>query len=416
MLEFYKLVFDLTLYETLCGYFFRLIAHESPSLAGYLLLAAVPALDAFLRARSKDNARLRWLPLLLPLFALLTRPTLWQKLQLVPPWVYLGWSILSDRVTIGYDDFREHYSFALKLLLLLVLGGFFPMEVRAAALYAIPYLVLMLVFGVCLLRMLREKQNEGLRQGLYMAVFVVVCAGLTAGRAPQLLLKGFGLLYRNVLAPVFFVLAIALAVIFYGFYLVCAWIIARRKGSEEPLQFDVRGTAEILGLEDEYESYTANLEWLRILLIVLATALLLFFLWRIFRRLLGDPRERAAAEPWSERRGRSPTGGAESKPLPRHIRPRDPRLAVRYDYARYLAECRRRGMELPRGMTATELSERSADRFPGADPAALAALYAPARYCSGESVKPEDAKRSAELLRALKQSKPEGAEKTRKKP
>ena len=61
-------------------------------------------------------------------------------------------------------------------------------------------------------------------------------------------------------------------------------------------------------------------------------------------------------------------------------------------------------MNLPKGMTATELAETSARFFPSADPGALAKLYRPARYSASEPVTEADARRSAALLKALRQS------------
>ena len=87
MLECYKLVFDLSLYFTVFGYYLILLARIPPSAAGFLLLAAAAALDAFLRSRQGvDRSRLllRAVPLMLPLAVFLTRPTLWQALHLLP--------------------------------------------------------------------------------------------------------------------------------------------------------------------------------------------------------------------------------------------------------------------------------------------------------------------------------------------
>ena len=405
MTEFYKLLFDLALYYTVTGYYFILIAHTPPSVAGFLALAAAAGLDALLRARSKAYARVRFLPLLLPLLAALVRPTLWQCVQCLPAWVYLGWSTLSGRVSIRYDGFREHFSFALKLLLVMIFGPLFQDELANALLRSIPFFVLMLTVGVSLLRMLREQRPEGLRQGFYMGAFVVLCAGLTLGKAPQLLLKCFALLYRYVLAPLIFVLAIILAALGYGFYLVLRWLVDRAQGSREPLRLELQQTAEMLGLEEQYAAYTANLEWLRILLIVLAVAALLILLWRVMRRLLGERAERDAAPQRFERRSGYPAAERD-RVAPGRFRPRDPRRAVRYYYAKFLAECRRRGLSVPGGLTATELSALCAGVFPDADPAALARLYAPARYSAQQAVTQEDAQAAAALWKALKQSKP----------
>ena len=55
-------------------------------------------------------------------------------------------------------------------------------------------------------------------------------------------------------------------------------------------------------------------------------------------------------------------------------------------------------------MTASEVADCSISAFPGADPAALTALYLPARYDLSGHITPEEARRSGELWRLLKRT------------
>lgn len=406
MIELYKLVFDLSVYFTLSGYYLFLTSKTPPSVAGFLALAAAAALDALLRGKLAPHASRRiwrFLPLLLPALAFFFHPTLWQIVQLLPAWLYVGWVMLTDRIEILYDEFKSHFGFGLRLLLLMVFGPLFPSQLSAALLQSIPYLVLMLASGVCLLRMLRERKPSGLRQGIYIGLFVVLCAGLTVGKAPQLLLKCAGIVYRSVIAPLLFVAAIALAGLFYVFYLLSAWIVARARGSQEPLKIDLQNAAEMLGLEDQYAAYTVNLEWLKILLIVLGAAALALFVFLLFRRLIGERAGKAAQPVWTEHRRNVP-GRSPAAVKPGLIRPRDPRLAVRYYYARFLVECRKRGLSIPSGMTATELSAHCCAVFRGVDPAEIAQVYLPVRYSDKRPVTQADVQRASELWRALKKS------------
>ena len=426
MLECYKLVFDLSLYFTVFGYYLILLARIPPSAAGFLLLAAAAALDAFLRSRQGvDRSRLllRAVPLMLPLAVFLTRPTLWQALHLLPVWIYFAWSMLTDRVVTDYRMFRGHFSFALRLLLLLVFGPLFPGQFSEAILRSIPYLVVLLAVGVSLLRMLREERPSGARQGILMAGFVLACALLTVGRAPQLLLKLIGIVYQNVIAPAIYAVVIVVAALFYWVYLIAEWLVSRAKGAEEPLNIELQDTAEMLGLGNQYEAITTDLRWLRALLIILGCALLIFLLFLLFRRMLGNRSRPVKAGAWAERSGPETADAALHAGSRRLIRPRDPRLAVRYDYGRFLAECRARAVPLRAGMTPEELTRACARAFPGADPASLTALYLPARYSASISITREQAIASAEALRALKrserpdnQAKRNGKEKYRKKP
>ena len=376
MTEVCKLVFDVSLWFTLSGYFLLLTAGDAPSVWGFLALSAVVCLDALFRARlRKDRQRgvFRFLPLFLPLLALLSPLTLWQGLQLLPVWLYLSWSMLTDRVSVTYDGFRGNFSFALKLLPLLVFGPLFPGKAAAAIMGTIPYLILMLALGICLLRSLREGRPSSVRQGLYIAGFILACALLTIGRAPQMLLKAAGYLWQYLLAPLIFLAAIVFGALFYGGYLLLRWLIERAQGSNEPFQPDLRGAAEAMGLENEIVAYTTDLRWLYILLIVLAVCLLAFLLFRLFRRMLGEKAQIAQPDSWRTLHGSAPL---TVKRTQAHtlLRPSDPRMAVRYDYARFLTECGRRGFVPAKGMTASELCRRSALLFPDADPNDLHAL------------------------------------------
>ena len=401
MAEFYKLLFDLSLYWTFSGFFLRLIARQAPSAAGFLTLCAAAALDALLRARPQMPRLVRYVPLLLPLPAALARPGLWQCLHLLPAWAYLVFACVTGRIHPRYDSFREQFGFGLKLLPLLLLGLLFPHELRDALIRTVPYLVLLFTCGVCLLRMLREARPAGLRQGLYMGAFVLLCAGLTLGRAPQMLLNVAGLLYRNVLAPLIFVLAIALAVLFYGFYLLMKWLVARAQGSGEPLHISLSDTAEMLGLEKQYAAYARDLTWLKWLLIALAAAAGGFVLYRLFRRLLGERGK--PGEPLAHPGEAAPLSpGALREKAPGRIRPRDARLAVRYYFAKFLAEAQKRGLVPVRGETLAELCARAAPFFPGADVAALADVYAPARYQLSRHVTQADVRAAADAWNALK--------------
>ena len=404
MTECYKLLFDLSLYYTVFGYYLSLTVSTPPSAACYLALAASILLDSLLRTRRlyETGARLlRFLPILLPVVAVFFRPTFPQILHVLPIWAYLGFSMFTDRVQITYAGFRSHFGFGLWMLLLMVFGPLFPGRVSEAFIGAVPYLIGMLVCGVCLLRMLREQRPDGLRQGIYMALFILLCAVLTVGQAPQLLLRGLGLLYRFLIAPVILAAAVLIAVLIYGLYAVFTWLISFARGEPEPLQLRLEGAAETLGVEEEVEMVVSDLHVLRTVLIILGAAALLFLLYRLFRRLLGKKAGVSAGNPWRERESDRAAAGS-SRRKPGVFRPRDPRLAIRWDYAHFIAECRRRGVPVREGMTASELAVHSAAAFPGADTAAFTAIYLPARYDLSGPVTAEEARHSGELWRTLK--------------
>ena len=406
MAECYKLLFDLSLFYTVFGYYLSLAAKTPPSAFCFLSLAASIFLDAFLRSRSlyeKAPRALRLLPLLLPLLALLSRPSTAQMLHALPVWLYLCFTMCTDRVYTDYDSFRSHFSFGMWMLVLMVFGPVFPGRFSISLVGAVPYLTCMLFCGVCLLRMLREERPDGLRQAIYMAVFIVISVCLTIGKAPQLLLKVVGFIYRNMIAPLIYAAAIGISALLYVLYLIASWLISRTKGNPEPLKIDLQSGAEMMGLGEEYQEYTADLRWLKVLLIAFAIAILLLILFLVFRRLLGDQSSKRDASPWKEHEDAAASSMMPQR-KPGFMRPRDPRLAVRWYYWRFLSECRRRGISITDGMTASELALACADAFPGADPAALTELYLPARYDPLGEISSDDARCASDLWHALKRS------------
>ena len=160
MTELYKLLFDISLYYTLTSYFGMMIFLAGPSPIGFLCLIAVIIADCILhRWESKWALRCRIAVLLLPVAILFTDAAWFQILQMIPPWAYIVWSILSNRITVDYSGFKDHFNFGMKLLLLLLFGIPFWGRIVDAFVGTVPYLVVLFADGICLLRMLREKQR-----------------------------------------------------------------------------------------------------------------------------------------------------------------------------------------------------------------------------------------------------------------
>ncbi len=405
MIEFYKLIFDMTLIYELFGFYFKVIFHVRPSVGGFLLLVSAVLLDVFLRSRDARRGIWKFLPLALPLAIFYYRPSVWQLVQFVPIWAFIGASIWTDRVFTTYDGFKDHFAFAGKLQFIYIPSLAFWERVPGGLQVAVPYLLMMLVMGVCLMRMLREKETNSPKQAIYMAVFLVLSALLTVGGVPQMLVRGIGFVYHNVIAPLLMAAATAVTAIGYVFVMLARWLLSLRKGTG-PAPGGSETPPAWYDASRQYELVDVNSDWLKYILIGIAALLAVLFIVLILRKMLGE-KSGDAAEPERDERIERATEQTVKPRAVLGIRPRNPRLAVRYYYGKFLSECARRGEELPTGLTATELAAYCADRFPGVDPHALAAIYAPARYSSRESVTAADVDGAAEAWRALKRTRPE---------
>lgn len=404
MIEFYKLIFDVSLYYLLSGYFTRLLFNKSPSVFGFALLVLTVLFDTLLRSKNETGKKANYFILILPIIILLEKPTICAIIQMIPAWMFVCYSIISDRITCNYDEFRSEFSFGLKLLLLLIFGFLFQDNLSLALTQTIPYLILMLALGVCLLRLLRERKPDSLRQGLYMIVFMIFCVGLTVGNVPQLLLKGFGYVYRSVLAPLLFGLAILFAAVFYISYLILKWLVSRAQGNKEDLNIQLESAAETLGIDEQIQAYDLNFQWLKILLLILFICAVALFVFLIFRRFLGQKNEKKDAVPYSDKKEKliSSTGKAKNVGI---IRPREPRLLVRYYYARFLLESLKRDIRIPRGKTVDELSLLLSRHFDKESVNNLSEVYTVARYSNLEPISSETVNIAAESWKVIKHTK-----------
>ncbi len=340
MTGFLKLLFDTCFYYSLCGFYFTLFSGNAPAAAGFIYMAAVTALNLFLDSRGRRVRVVQGLVILAPLTAFLTSSPLPQAIYLIPVCAYLAFSLFTGRTGTDYEDFKHQFSVALRLLLLILPGLFFSGGTDALG-SVMPYLIGMLACGVCMMRMLREDAKNSPRQIIYVLLFAAACVLLTVFKAPQALARGIGAFYQNILGPLIMVVVLIFGYLLAGIVYLVTWIISRFSSESEPVTLDMTGAAEILGIEETAETTSGGFPvWLRTLLIALGIILLAFLLFLMLRRFLGN-RAAPAAEKVSETQGiRSVVSNREVR-VPKYIKPSEPRLAVRYYYARFLRECQR---------------------------------------------------------------------------
>jgi hypothetical protein len=80
--------------------------------------------------------------------------------------------------------------------------------------------------------------------------------------------------------------------------------------------------------------------------------------------------------------------------------PRDPRLAVRHHYRRFLKLCAERGCPPEKGDTSGEINAKNKAKFPEDSIMRLRELYIKARY-SEHPIASKDSKEAGELVRGL---------------
>lgn len=403
MIELFKLMFDLSYFYMLAGFFYALFAGHVSMLC-FLLLAAMIVADVLLRRFERLPKVIRLLPLLIPFTVFFTDTKIADIVFMFFPAVYLGVSMATDRVFTDRTDFSNESRLLIKILPVMVLG-FFSGKTAFMALEAIvPYAILFLYSMIWLLRFLRNTDAKPGSQVLAAVVFVGFTLLCTIGRLPELLVKGLELLYQYVIGPGLTAFAVGFGYVMSGI----GWLIkiiflpGGVNPIDQPIESQVADTGDAIEYVERDGIGLEFLVWIgRILLVLLILAAIYF----LFRYLLGKRRAAKAEDGYTESRGIAEGGPSRHSTLPL-IRPFHPREAIRYDYAKFLKEAAKRGLEFGKGATTLEIAQRSAKDFPADAVMELRDLYVVARYAPDEAITREEAARSASLYKYLKHNGP----------
>ena len=391
MIGICKILFDLSFYYTLSGFYLYLFSGTYPSIWGVPVLM-LSALVYMAIANRKPNINgpskrkiLRPGILLccaLPGLLLVFSPAILQIIQYLPAWAFFGYTIWNGLVNTDRKMFEDHFGFTGKLYLLLLFGilAINTKRLGAALTGAIPYLIIYLLTGVCLMRILREdgKLTKGRNVAILLALLFgsIALAGL---QTPQLILNIVGFLYRNVIAWVIVGVVVAVGTIVYGIISIFAKLFSFLNIGNSGVNMDPAGFAQdILG--EDVEIIAGQFPaWLRIaaaMLLVLAVAYVIFL---IMRKLLGKKSDEKKRDFYTEehenlqRRERSMRNGL--------LRPKDPRQAVRWYYRKYLKEgaSKRKQKPIPAD-TSMDILQKYSPFFPENEAEELRELYIIARY------------------------------------
>lgn len=454
--EILLLLFDTSLYYTVFGFWFRMFAHEAPSYAGFLLLAAMICLHAFLRERGEQAGQSASAPSRRPgfgaggkaSFLLLAIPAAGaavlmaagqagafglsplQAAFMVLPAAYLAYCFYRGMTDIDLSNFRDHFRTGAWILLAVLPGVIASSKGLQYLAEVAPYLIVMLASGVTGLRNLRDNGTHRAWHGACVAGALAASWVFTAIHMPRLIGQALLLIYSKVLAPILYAFAIAMA-----YLLAWAFELLRKLhdilGIQPPPEqigdneYVTPGDEAAEMSEQIISSRIFEIIGIAVIIILIAAALIFVFRRLTTRRNFVRSRSKASVLSRTILTSAETDGG----PSARLFRPRDPRLAVRWYYARFLREALSRGVSVEPDLTGSEIGRRSKTAFAGAaaasqasalagdsaggpsdpaiepDPSAgvreLYDVYAPARY-SGHSVTEADVRRMRAALKKLK--------------
>ena len=413
MTEIYKLLFDISFYYTLSGYFCYMFTQEQPVMWGIPLIIVSFVINVFFKKtgifneRSGNREGKSLSPIIvaifccaLPAFILLFDLRLWQFLQFLPAWAYSCFAIISGRLTVNYSEFDEHFAFTGKLHALLFFGIIGFSRIPGALTTAIPYLTVYLFTGVFLMRILREDGKlSTARNVTVLLIMLFGAAALAWLDAPHLLLSLVGFIYRNVIIWVISGLVIIAGAIGFGIYMLIAGLISLFGVEAAPVELDIGAiTQEILGDEVEFVP-SDGLSWLRPVMIAIAAIFVVLILFLIFKKLLGNKAHEKSDGSYKEEKERL-TALKRSK-IDSIRKPKDPRLAIRWYYKKYLKEGLARGAILTRFDTSKKVMENYRFFFDEPTSEQLRDMYIISRYSDEKAITKQDADTVNELWRKL---------------
>ena len=406
MTELFKILFDLCFYYTLSGYYLYVFTQESPLHWGVpvLMLSAVVYIIAKRAIGNKKPGDS--LPALLlsvvccamPVLLLVLKPAIWQIVQYVPAWAFLGFTVWTGRIYTDRSDFGRHYKFTGRILCLIIPGFIAIERIGGALTGAVPYFVIYLLTGVCLMRILRDEGK--LSGGRHVAVmFVVLAAGamLTIMQTPQLLATVLGFIYKNIIVWILIGIALVMGFILSGFVWLFSLLRTGGAGSSPDIGIPI---GDIFGDELDWAASDAS-AWFEIAARVLLAFAVAFILFLIIRKLIGIKSDGIREKPYIEEQERLPKQAGKKYGI---FRQRDQRQSVRLIYRKYLKEGASRGLPLVSSDTSLSVLNKYNRIFASGESADLRDIYIKARYRFREETLKADSDAAAEIWRRLKRN------------
>lgn len=404
MITAYKLVFDLSVYYAISGYYLMLFTGKEASFLGFVLLTF--SLILYLLVSNKwPDSRWKICIFLLPALTLFATREWICLIHLLPAWIYVSYCAIADKADTNYEKFRRQFSRSLLLLVLVILPLFYdPFAVHALSGSA-AYILAQLVVATACIRCLREKK-EDLRKLIVLLAGTLLCGILTWLGIPQFIMRCTNDYVLQVLINGLMLLGALIAFLIFRFFDWLMSINGPPEGSAG-VSIGAESIAQIMGIDpSELGNSDQSLLWLNIIGYIVGALVILIVLLILLRKLLRSAKSRHRAErqdAWSVEQQKLRKGIALNRFSKR--KPQDPRKAVRYYYGLYMRECSKRGARILKGWTCHDIAQAGERYFCEKDIQDLDASYQSARYCMRTPVSTKDAKKTAKTWQALRKTK-----------
>jgi uncharacterized Tic20 family protein len=387
MSAFFALNFDLAVFYTIFMYLADVLFRTDRFAAGYVFLVLMICLYSLRLEHLPERTGLNVLCAFVPFLSLLFMPTVIQMGLMAPVWVWLVIRMYRMDYDHGYSQFKELCSNVLIAEFILSLVLFYLTRTGNALIQTIPYFAIQLCVMVCTLRYLRQERTGG------MISIALTGSVMTASLLASL--TGFFSRVLHLLGKVYLWLVSKLFSISIpepvpqnnmDISLPDAEVI---QPGGIPMEGEGNTVINVIAAVMEMSLFEKILIVAVLALIVLAVAALILYSLKGHRYYRRKPDADITEKIEGRKKSRMPL-----------FAPSDHREAVRWYYARYLKECRRKGILITPQMNSAEIEEAD-DLLTPADKQAFRDLYIRCRYSSSEA-DAEDVKKAKQYYKSAR--------------
>jgi hypothetical protein len=308
---------------------------------------------------------------------------LWLLLLILPPCLY-GILLYKRRgQTLNYSAQKDHFIKSLRFLPLFALPALATFDLQTLEQKALPWIIIYLFCNILLLNMLRHNAST-LKQGSFLRlnlIGVLVCFILCLPQTRLLILgvlaQALAALYHYVISPILVGLGYLLSLFI--------WLVVQIIRTLTPNQADNKTNWDWSSAPTVNETYTNGTEpmwpqWLALLKPLSIAILLVGLAIFLLSHVLKSTKETAPQQSAEEFRTAIEKPASQTGLLNKLLAPKDPRLAVRYYYRKFLLLCRQRGLTITPSSTSSQIRQASLAYFDPKKIAELHQLYIQARY------------------------------------
>ena len=393
-----EIICDITFYMVFANISSQVFFEVSINSLLPLLIMAISASCAYLLRQARTWRR--YLALLLLPLCFLGQHSIVAAIVLLLPCVYIALTIWQENFNYEISRLRKKIGLCSILIFLPLVAALFNNGYEA--LYSLQYFHYLFIYigcAICVLRIARSdaKTATDMKFILISIAPVIVClAALAIAGSPRVLAvlwQAVSFIWLNIIAPV---------IMFTGRLLSLLLPTIDYRG-DRTVTNDYSEKRHEEGIESELvgaplpDYILTIIQWILIILVIVFA---IFVLRKVIsslkkRSLLSSPgfsEIRSSAMPMAEE---MPANMKQSL-----FTPRNPRLAVRHHYRRFLKLCAERGHPPHKGDTTIDINSKNEKYFPAVSMAKLRELYIKARY-SEHVIESGESKEAGELVKHL---------------